>query len=438
MRSLPLLGLALAALAAAATTFACGTPAASDTSVSEGELTGAARKGDEFVRCWTVSDGNNDEFFRDYALTCRVSSKGLPGLSGSSVYVDASGTQGFLVTGTPGDTPDQDVVIGHVRKSAFPLSLHVYGAWAAKRTETVSQFQLTVAAAEAADAAAPVVLKLPFDSWPVTFLNRTPFAVVSATPYTVQAAPFVTESGDGSTKTTFAGTFDSGVLRGPKASFDLLAPPSGGISVEVQTGHGSFHATLASAGVYVIEDSLVRLATADEEAAAAVSSGGSTTSPDAGTSDGASPTPAPTTTCGGPNQAHCTVNGNSICLDGTRLDSNSGNCLPCGNDGQTHCVIDPHNVYGNSLCNAGTRLDSASGNCVACGNDGQTHCVIDPHNVYGNSRCNAGTRLDSNSGNCIACGADGETHCVNDPNNVYGNAICNAGLHSNSSGTCVN
>lgn len=402
MRSSSLLLLAVAAIASAAASVACGAPSAADTSVSEGELTKSARKGDEFVRCWTVSDGTDDEFFREYALTCRVSSKGLPGLAGTLVNVDAIGVNGTSKSASPGDTPDQDVVIGRVHKSDFPLSLHVYGSWAAKRTDTISEFQQTVqvANADAPSATAPVVFKLPFDSWPVTFLMSSSFAAVSAAPYNVQAAPFITESGSDATKTTFSTSFDSGAIRDSKSSFDLIAPPSGGVAVEVQAAHGTFRSTINAPGVYVIEDSALRLATAEEEAAAGVASNGSATSSSGGPSSPSSPA-APTTTCGGPHQTHCEVNGNSVCSDGTRNDSDSGICLPCGNDGQTHCVVDPRNVTGNY-------------------------------------RCNAGTRYDSNSDTCIACGSVGKVYCVSDPNNVDGNAVCNAGLHYNSDGICVN
>lgn len=400
MRSPSHLLLAVTALAIAATSFACGAPAASDTAVSEGELTGSARKGDEFVRCWTVSDGNSDEFFRDYALTCRVSSKGLPGLAGSSVYVDASAASGRVVSGTPGDTPDQDVVLGHMHKADFPLSLSLYGSWAAKRSDTISEFHLTVPADEAANEAAPVIVKLPFDIWPVTFLNHGSFAAISTATYDVQAAPFITDQNGNGTKTTFSTSASTGSVRDPSVTLDLFAPPSGGISVEVQSDHASFRSKIDAPGVYVIETSGLRLATAEEEAAA-----GGAPAP-GGSANGSPATPAPasgpTTTCGGPGQKHCTLPG------------------------------------GNWSCNDGTRGDTDSGICLACGDDGETHCVIDSRNITGNWRCNAGTRSDTNSGNCVACGSLGKIYCVQDPNNVRGNAICNPGLHYNSNGICVN
>ena len=245
--------------------------AASDTGVSEGELSSnqtTIRKGDEFVRCWTVSDGNSDEFFRQYALTCRVSSKGLVGLAGSRVSVDAFGASGASKTGTPSDTPDQDVLIGRVSKRDFPLTLSVYGSWGAKPTDTISEFHLTLPATEAADKAAPVIVKLPFDTWPVTFLNHGSFAAVSTASYDVQAAPFITDQNGNGTKTTFSTSASTGAVRGPSATLDLLAPPSGGIAVEVQADHGSFRSTITAPGVWVIEGTSLRLATADEEAAA--------------------------------------------------------------------------------------------------------------------------------------------------------------------------
>ena len=400
MRSPSHLLLVAAAFATAAGSFACGAPAASDTNVSEGELTGAARKGDEFVRCWTVSDGNSDDFFRDYTLSCRVSSKGLVGLAGSSVYVDASKANGSVVSGAPGDTPDHDVVLGHVHKSDFPLSLSVYGSWAAKRTDTISEFHLTVPAAEAANEAAPVIVKLPFDTWPVTFLNHGSFAAITTATYDVQAAPFITDQNGNGSKTTFSTSASTGAVRGPSATLDLLAPPSGGVSVEVQADHGSFRSTINAPGVYVIEGSSLRLATAEEEAAAVSGTAGGAGANAGPTGAGpASPSPPaspPTTTCGGPEQQHCTDNGNWSCNAGTRGDLDTGICLACGDDGETHCVNDPSNISGNWHCNAGTRANLDSGRCVACGAAGQGYCVDDPDNVRGNAVCNAGLNYDSN------------------------------------------
>jgi hypothetical protein len=401
MRSPTLALLALAALVTAGAAVACSAPAASDSEVSEGELTGAVRKGDEFLRCWTVSDGNTSEFFRSYALTCRVSSKGLPGLAGTSVFVDAHGASGRVVTGRPGESVDQDVVLGNMTKSDFPLKLHVYGTWAKERTDSTSAFRIDVPAAESANASAPVVVKLPFDTWPVTFLNRLPLAVVSTGRYDVQAAPFFTEQDERSTKTTFSTSASTGFVREPRVSLDLIAPPSGGIDVNIQGPHTPLHATIATPGVYVIEESGLRLATAAEEAELGPAP---EPAPGPGASD-AGPAPvdaAPAATCGDPGQMHCTAStGSWSCNAGTRADTSSGTCLACGNDGQTYCVIDPRNISGNWQCNAGTRLESSTNECVACGSVGKTHCVADPRNISGNWTCNAGLRLDTSSGLCV-------------------------------------
>ncbi len=405
MRSPKHVLLAVVALTSATLSVACSAPAGSDAAVSEGALTGTARKGDEFVRCWSTADGAAGDFFTRYAVTCHVSSKGLPGLAGSPVYVDARGADGATVSGSPGDKPDQDVVIGSVSSSSFPLSLTVYGLWTTAPTTVLSGFHLKVAAPIAATATAPVIVKLPFDIWPVTILNRLSLSVLSSRPYDVSVAPFTTDQNGNGTKTAFTTTFDSDVMRGPRFDFNLFAPPSGGIPVQVSGVAGSSSATISAPGVYVIDDSGLRLATADEEAAAGPApspAGGA----DAGPSADAAPAPpppdaAPTTTCGGPGQQHCTTNGSWSCIDGTRADTDTGICL-------------------------------------ACGDDGEPHCVTDPRNVQGNWRCNAGTRADTDSGNCVACGSVGKVYCFDDPNNVRGNAVCDAGLHYDSNGICVN
>lgn len=399
----------VAAAAVVVGVLACNASSSPETEVSEGQLTGQVRKGDEFVRCWTVSDGNSDEFFRSYDVKCRVSSKGLLGLGGTSVFVDAHGATGNVVSGSPGDTPDQDVLIGRVRKSDFPLDLRLYGTWAPKRNESMSAFRITLPAGETATAAAPVIAKLPFDTWPVTFLNRLPLVVVTTNRYEVQAAPFVTERDDRSTKTTFSTSASTGIVREPRASLDLVAPPSGGIDVQIQGARTPLRATITAPGVYVIEEAGLRLATAEEEAAAGPAPGPAATDAGAGASPsgpgagGMPPGAAGGPTCGDPGQMHCTSSGSWYCNAGTRLESSStGKCIACGNDGEQYCVIDPRNISGNWRCNDGTRLESnTTGRCIACGVAGKTHCFADPNNVSGNWTCNAGLRLDASSGNCV-------------------------------------
>lgn len=397
----------LAAASLALAVVACQAPAADEGDTSEGQLTSNVRKGDEFVRCWTTSDGNADEFFRTYDLKCRVSSAGLPGLAGSSVYVDARSVGNNVRSGRPGETPDQDVLIGRVSKSDFPLKIRVYGSWGATRTDTLSSYRIDVPATEANTAAAPVIVKLPFDMWPVTFLNRLPLAVVSSERYDVQVAPFITEQDERSTKTTFSSSKSSEVMRNtPRFDLDFVAPKSGGITVSIQGARTPIRGNIAAPGTYVIEESGLRLATAAEEAAAAsttpAADGGAAPSTPTPAADGgtdAAPAP-PATTCGGPGQTHCTAsNGSWTCNDGTRVD-NAGTCVACGDDGETYCFDDPRNITGNWKCNAGTRLESSTNKCVACGTAGKTHCFADPRNISGNWVCNPGLRLDSN-GNCV-------------------------------------
>lgn len=313
------------------------------------------------------------------------------------MYVDARTAKSNVVTGSPGQTPDADVLLGRVHQDDFPLTLHVYGTWGA-RDASLTYYRTDVSAAEAATAAAPVVVKLPFDTWPVTLIDKVGLAIVQSEPYEVQAAPFFTEQDERSTKTTFTARASSGVLRdvGAKISFDVVAPKTGGVAVTVQAGRASLHQTLAGPGVYVVDESGLRLATAEKEAAA----GASPPSPPPGTTPPPPPA-APTTTCGSAGQQHYVTNGSWSCLDGTRVDMSSGVCTACGGDGQTYCVIDPRNISGNWRCNDGTRLESSTSTCVACGDVGQTHCFADPRNVSGNWSCKPGLRIDAASGNCV-------------------------------------
>jgi hypothetical protein len=441
MRSRSLLPLLVAAAALfSVASVACQAPVDDDSSVSEGKLATPARKGEEFTRCWTVSDGNADDFFRRYALSCRVSSKGLEGLSGSSVFVDVMTAGGRVVSGRPGETPDSDVLIGNVSKSDFPLSVRVYGTWASAPNESLTSYRVTVPAAETANASAPVIVKVPFDTWPVTILNRLPFVVVSTSRYDVQAAPFFTEQDERSTKTTFTTSATTGVLRGPRADLAVLAPPSGHLDVQIQGGQGTQHATIASPGVYVVDEAGLHLATAAEEADAGIGAAdedGGTTNED-GSAPDEDAAPPVSTTCGNNGQASCLSSGVRSCNPGTRYDSYRGVCVSCGAAGQTYCFVDPNNVSGAQSCNGGTRYDSYRNACVACGAAGQTYCFVDPNNFSGAQSCNDGTRYDSYRNACVACGAAGQTYCFDDPNNVSGAQSCDAGLHVSSNGTCVN
>jgi hypothetical protein len=388
-------------LALAGTAVACQGPDASSGTANEEELTASVRKGEEFVRCWTTSDGNADEFFRSYDLTCRVSSAGLAGMSGTAVYVDATTATRKVVSGSPGASPDRDVLIGRVSKDAFPLAIQVYGAWAPD-SALYTHYRITVPALESATAEAPVIVKLPFDRWPVTFLKRLPIAVVSSTPYDVQVAPFITEQSPTSTKTTFTTSATSAILREPRADFAFVAPASGSLSVRVQVPASPYEATIAAPGVYVIEELGLRLATAAEEAEAAstpAADGGAAPIDDAASDGGAAPpSPAgPASTCGGPGQTSCkATDGSSSCNAGTRYDDSSSKCVACGNDGETYCFDSPANMFGNWKCNAGTRYDETSSKCTSCGSAGKTHCFASPSNINGNWTCDPGLHLDPN------------------------------------------
>lgn len=471
-----LLGCSSLAIAAAV---GCSAPAGDEAAVDEGQLVSAPKKGAEFVRCWTVSDGSADEFFRRYTLTCRVSSAGLPGLSGSSVFVDARTTGGNVRSGRPGDAPDTDVVIGTVSKSDFPLAITVYGTWGKAQFDSISSYRVVVPATEANGAAAPAIVKLPFDIWPITILNRLQTGVVSSQQYTLDVAPFITEQDSRSTKTTFSTSWSSGFIRERRVDLEVIAPKSGGIRVSVQGPNPSVPADIAAPGTYVLDNAGLHLATAAEEAEAAglPAADGGAANPDASPApapDASAPTPPPSTcggdqqapcvnagarscndgarynsnlskcvACGAPGQTYCFTDANNMsgsrqCNDGARYNLNTDQCIACGAAGQTYCFNDPNNATGARKCNAGTRYNLNTDQCIACGAAGQTYCFTDPANATGSRKCNAGTRYNLNTDQCISCGASGQTYCFNDPNNATGSPVCNAGLHYNSStGTCI-
>jgi hypothetical protein len=456
MRSFPFLGSSLVVLAlatAASALVACSSPASEADSVSEGKATRQTRKGAEFARCWTTNDGSADPDFRVYSLICRASSAGLKGLETSSVNVDARTVKSSVQSGTPSKTLDQDLVVGRFYKSDFPLKATVYGYW--KLGEfTSSDYRTEITIAETVAAEQPVVVKLPFDSWEVTLLNRLPQAAVSSERYEVQAAPFITEPSSTSTKTTFTTSAQTPFLAGiPRLDLDIIVPQTGSLTLSLAGLRTPSSIAVSGPGVFVLDTNGIRKATAAEEAEAdgAGADAGPAPAVDSGSIPATDAGPAPTdagsvpTTCGNDTQLPCKdAAGNSSCNAGTRFDANNGKCTACGNAGQTYCFVDPKNVSGNSgsSCNAGTRFDANTSKCVACGHAGETYCFVDPRNVSSNSgsSCNAGTRFDSNTSKCVACGNAGETYCFADPRNVSSSqgSTCNAGTrYDQNTGHCI-
>jgi hypothetical protein len=291
-------------------------------------------------------------------------------------------------------------------------------------------------------------VKLPFDSWEVTLLNRLPNASVNSERYEVQAAPFITEQSATGTKTTFVTSVQTPFLVGvARTDLDVIVPQSGKLSLSLQGLHSPSTIDVTGPGVFVLDESGIRKATAAEEAEAdgadagpgpgpAVDGGGAAVDAGPAPANDASTVP---TTCGNNGQIPCKdASSSSFCNAGTRFDVNKGTCVACGDAGQTNCFSDPRNYSSTSgsTCNAGTRFDVNKGTCVACGDAGETYCFSDPKNYSSSSgsMCNAGTRFDANKGTCVACGNAGETYCFNDPKNYSGSPICTApAVYSNGS-----
>ncbi len=401
------------------------------------------------MRCWATSDGNSDAFFRRYTVSCHLTSAALTGLSRSSVAVQTESAKGATLSSILTSTPDTDVVVGAVTADSLPLSVHLYGVWASADEATDTSFQSpALQLGTVTDSGHPLIVRSPFSTWHLTFLDHSSFAAVQTSGYAIDTAPFFTETSINPTKHSLETSASTGIISTPSASLDVIAPASGGLALSVNTEGGAYSVTATGPATYVLEDSGVRLATAaDGDGGAPVASADAGTTTEAGGgsdsgSDAASASDAGTavdaaTTCGGPSQAFCTTNGTASCNAGTRFDESSSTCVACGAAGETYCVSDPQNLNGNAFCDSATRFDQSTSTCLPCGAAGQTYCVDDAANVNGNAVCDNGTRFDQSSSTCIACGASGQTYCVNDPHNVSGNAVCNAGLTFDpSSSTC--
>jgi hypothetical protein len=452
MRSSALFGssLLVVALAAASSLVACSSPATEQDSVAEGRATRQTKKGAEFARCWTTNDGTVDLDFRVYTLSCRVSSAGLKGLETSAVSVDARTVKTSVQSASPGATPDQDVIVGRFYKSDFPLSATVYGYW--KLGEfTSTDYRTQVAIADTVTADQPVIVKLPFDSWEVTLLNRLPQAAVSSERYEVQAAPFITEASSTSTKTTFITSAQTPFLAGvPRLDLDVIVPQSGSLTLSLAGLRSPSSTTLSGPGVFVLDANGIRKATAAEEAEADNADAGPAPAVDAGPAPATDAGPGPSTdagdagtpdasdastTCGNNGQATCkNASNQNFCNAGARFDNQTYKCVSCGNNGETYCYDrDPLRASGAMTCNATTRFDNQTYKCVTCGNDGQTYCYgQDPNNQSGQMTCNAGTRFDNQTYKCVACGNAGQTYCYSDPSNAKGSMVCNAPATFNS------
>ena len=394
---------------------ACAGARSDSDDAAESAQTRAVKKGGEFLRCWAESDGTANPFFRNYAVKCRHTASSIAALRGKSwVSVEAYGAGGDRLerpadAPRPSDQPGAAVVVTVAQTNKFPVALRVQGQWGVSEG-TTTPFRTTIAVEERTTAEAPARVMLPFDFWPITFLNRLPAAVVSTEAYEVDAAPFVTEERLDGTRTSFLAQHETDLLREPRVDIDFIAPKQGALKVRVQGPPTATGAVIDGPGVYVIEERGLRKATPEDEPDAGPLPPVPVPVRDAGV-DATPPTPTPPPTCGNDGQIYCLdAGGARVCNPGARLDVNV--CVACGKPGQTYCL----DAGGARVCNRGARLEVNS--CVACGSNGQTYCL----DANGARVCNRGTRLDVNT--CVSCGNEGQTYCLAED----GTRTCNGDL----------
>ena len=353
-------------------------------------------------------DGTPNPFFRQHTIRCRHTARAFAALKGENrVTVEAFGARGETRCAPTALERSPGHGRRHRRRPAqqFPVRLSIQGQWAsATARPTVPRRRVDRGRTTAQ---APVRVAVPFDFWPVTFLNQLPAAVISTESFEVDAAPFVTDERADGAKTTFLARHETELLRGPRADVDFIAPARGALKLRIQGPPTPVSAVIDEPGVYVIDAQGLRKATPADEPDA-----GSPPVPPPRPRDGgvdAAP-PPPAATCGNAGRIYCLDDsGQRVCNPGTRLEVST---CPCGKPGQTYC----YDGSGQRVCDRGARLEVNS--CVACGRNGQTYCL----DGSGQRVCNAGHRLDVNV--CVTCGNEGQTYCLDGS----GQRVCSGSL----------
>lgn len=443
-RSILLSAALVASLALAAS--ACSRAPSSDDEADEGALSEvpalkviAAR---ELARCWFVVGGDPERA----RLACTTPSKGNDPLDVSlEITAKPAGARARAVTRTltvPARGASK-VRFGSFAASSFPIELSIKmvatpetaNALGARTLEL--RQQRTVENAADFTAAAPAILKLPFDLIPIGFIDTShtdDFSVRAS--YSVPVAPFAAVASDGRSlveelRLEPAFTVERGPGKGKMAFFPK--PSSGSIPLEMRAGSAGFTSTpMAAPGYFVLTEKGPTPASPREILAAfprdddAPTNANTNTNANANADAGESAPVDSDPSCGGANQSACS---GTVCDDGTRWEVFARKCIPCGAAGQPSCFASPDNNGGDPACNEGTRYDSFERSCLACGTEGLTYCVDGPRNASGDPYCADGARYDAFGRKCLGCGGEGETYCVDGPDNASGNPTCESALH---------
>jgi hypothetical protein len=389
-----ILGLLLATL--------CGCSASPSGSTAQASTEGSTSvlKGAEWAQCWVEPDtSTTDPTFQRPTVKCTEPvldpSYPLPLQAVIAQVLDAKN-----VSSSQALTPGSSVVVATTSSDGFPLTVTLQVVL--KDTPLLDSLRflpeilvldanLSIASVTAASVTSPIIVKQPFDLWPIAVVDQTRGFIAQSSPESLSLAPLVMGSNVGaSSATTTQVILDSQAT--PTFATYIVAPPSGSVFVQYSTGTApATQATISGPGSYTAEASGFHPTSQGGPAPVSPAS-------DAGTGGDADSG----STCGTAGQP-CCVNPNGIgtCGAGDVCESSTNQCAPCGEPGQACCF----DANGNGTCGSGSLCNPSANQCVACGGVGQQCCL----DANGNGTCASGGLC--NQDQCVACGQPGQVCC---------------------------
>lgn len=319
-----------------------------------GEHGGAAPT---WVRCWVERGAPK------HALRCRYDAPDAKQpIKPSWVVVAVTDMLGRSHSKDLHDKAGQNVLVASLGDEAFPMEMAV--SVSTSDLEKVGLERTTLISTRRgvlnADAAAhyhPVVVKQPFDLWPVTVIQRHSSFSLQVERRPVSIAPWTVGQARDASLDAFAVGAANGRAQGSKSTHYFIAPEEGGLSARYEAGRAPSRVSIAAPGVYVADEDGFRLATSED------ANGTSPARPPAST-DAA----APPVACGVAGQkccAHPSMDGfGGTCAGGSFCFANENTCTSCGKPGQKCCGGPRSDGFGGS-CEVGATCTAYGNTCVA-------------------------------------------------------------------------
>jgi hypothetical protein len=398
-----------------------GTSSEDDAAMSEAANTAARQPllAPTWTKCWIEKDtSTNDPARQQHAVTCRYDAPDdKQPVKPQGFIVDVHFAAGSNHIEDLAQRSGQDVVVQKVTGEQFPIDINVvvYGPTFNDVGLSENWFELKtkVENPDAHTSERPLVVKQPFDLWPVVVIPKAFIAYAQLDSHTFSVAPLTAGQEGTSTQATARGKILARAAE-PQASLTyFVAPKEGELKGSYKTSSGVGNAMTEIAGgaripgpgVYVATDTELRRAT-DEEASVVgpaptptSSSGDASTEASIPQTDGGTSAEASAPRDCGVAGLKCCGGYGGTCESGSYCPSQQNTCVACGGPGQKCC-----GGYGGT-CSAGSYCPSQRDTCEACGGPGQKCC-----GGYGGT-CNAGSYCPSQQTTCEACGKVGQKCC---------------------------